>query len=281
MTELPTLAVTGSTGALGGLVARDLAARGVPQRLLVRRPERAPDLPGVAVVRAPYGDAEACRAALDGVRTLLMVSAAESADRLEQHLTFVAAAAAAGVEHVVYTSFAGAAPDAVFTLARDHHATERALRAAVPSWTFLRDSFYLDVFPLFVGEDGVLRGPAGTGRVAAVAREDVARAAVAVLTDPGAHRNRTYELTGPQALTLDEIAATVAQATGRDVRFHDETLEEAYASRARWNAPRWQQDAWVSTYTSIASGEVARVTDDVTRLTGRRPLSLRELLERS
>ncbi len=86
MSDLPSLAVTGATGALGGAVARTLAERGVAQRLLVRSPERAPRLPGASVYRAAFGDREDCLAALDGVETLLMVSASESADRLQQHL---------------------------------------------------------------------------------------------------------------------------------------------------------------------------------------------------
>ena len=274
----PTLAVTGSTGVVGGLVARDLAERGVAQRLLVRDPSRAADLDGAVVRTCSYGDADASLEALRGVRSLFMVSAAEAADRLEQHKRFVDAAAAAGVEHVVYTSFQGAAPDCTFTLGRDHHATEQHIRASGMAYTFLRDSFYLDVFPEFAGEEGVLRGPAGEGRVAGVAREDVARVAVQVLLAPARHRGATYELTGPEALTLDEIAETISRVTGREVGYHDETVEEAYASRRRWPAPQWQYDAWVSTYTAIAAGEVSGVSDDVERLTGRAPLTLAGLL---
>ncbi|WP_028473403.1 SDR family oxidoreductase [Nocardioides alkalitolerans] len=278
-TQAPTLAVTGSTGALGGLVARGLAAQGVEQRLLVRSAGRAPDLAGAHVVEFPgYGDRAAAVAALAGVRTLLMVSGAESAERLEQHRTFVDAAAEAGVGHVVYTSFQGAAPDCTFTLGRDHHATEAHLRASGLTTTFLRDSFYLDFLPDMAGEDGVIRGPAGDGRVAAVARADVARSAVEVLLDPAAHAGATYDLTGPEALTMTEVAETITNATGRTVTFHDETLEEAYASRRRWEAPQWQYDAWVSTYVAMARGEVAAVSGDVARLTGREPTSLAGLL---
>lgn len=274
----PTLAITGATGAVGGQVARTLAEQGHALRLVVRDPSRAPQLAGAQVVQATYGDAVGSVAALDGVETLLMVSGSESADRLEQHRTFVDAAAHAGVRHVVYTSFAGAAPDCTFTLGRDHFATEQHLRASGMGWTFLRDNFYLDVFEWFVGEDGAIRGPAADGRVAAVARADVAGVAAAVLADPAAHAGATYELTGPEALTLDEIARTIAEVRDRDVRFHDETLEEAYASRRRWDAPQWQYDAWVSTYTAIAAGELDRVTDDVQRVTGRAPLDLRAVL---
>ncbi len=278
MSPLPSLAVTGATGAVGGLVARDLAQRGVEQRLVVRRPHSAPDLPGAAVVQAAYGDHVASVEALQGVTTLFMVSAAEAKDRLEQHLDFVDAAAEAGVQHIVYTSFAGAAPDSTFTLGRTHHATEQRITAAGISHTFLRDNFYLDVLPYFVDDEGYLRGPAGDGRVAAVARADVARVAVEVLTDVDAHRDATYDLSGPQALTLTEVAEAITRETGRATTYLEETLEEAYESRRRWPAEQWQYDAWVSTYTSIASGEVATVTEDVERVSGRRPMSLEDLL---
>ncbi|MDT9592079.1 SDR family oxidoreductase [Nocardioides zeae] len=270
------IGVTGATGAVGGLIARDLAERGVAQRLLVRDPGRAPDLPGAEPRTCDYATPDA--AALQGVSTLLMVSAGESADRVAAHRALVGAAAEAGVRHVVYTSFVGASPTSTFTLARDHHATERAIDEAGLARTFLRDNFYLDLLPHFVGDDDVLRGPAGDGRVAAVARADVARAAVVALLDPAAHAGAIYDLTGPEALTLDEVAARVASATGRPVRFHDETDEEAYASRRRWEAPQWQYDAWVSTYTAIRAGELAAVSDDVRRVTGREPLSLADVL---
>lgn len=273
-----TIALTGATGHIGGAVARALADGGVPFRMIVRDAARAPELPGTQVAVASYGDAEASRAALEGVDILLMVSGAEAVDRLAQHRSFVGAAATAGVRHVVYTSFVGAAADATFTLGRDHWATEQAIRATSMAHTFLRDSFYLDFVEDLVGEDGVIRGPAGDGAMAAVARADVARVATEVLRNPTAHLDRTYELTGPAAITLREAAATVSEVRGREVTYHPETVEEAYASRARWDPEPWQADAWVSTYTAIAEGALARVTGDVERVTRRRPLSLREVL---
>lgn len=272
------LGTTGSTGALGRIVARALSEGGAEQRLLARDPARAPVLPGATAVRSSYDDSDLARASLEGVTTLFMVSGAEAEDRLDQHRRFIDAAVAAGVGHVVYTSFFGAAPDATFTLARDHWATEEHLRASGLAFTFLRDNFYLDFLPDLVGEDGVIRGPAGDGRVAAVTRADIAHCAVAVLTDPEAHAGATYDLTGPEALTLAEVATLVGAATGRPVTYHAETVEGAYASRLRWPAPPWQYDAWVSTYTAIAHGEMAAVSDDVERLTGRRPTGLADYL---
>ncbi len=274
------LAVTGATGRLGGRVARRLADRGVAQRLIVRDPSRAPSLDGAAVVQASYADADAARRALDGVSMLFMVSGAEAVDRVDQHRTFIDAAAAAGVEHIVYTSFFGAAPDATFTLARDHYATEEHIKSSGLRWTFLRDNLYLDFIPLFGGPDGVLRGPAGDGKVAAVALDDIADVAVAVLTAPAEHAARTYDLTGPAAFTLAEAAETISAVSGRPVTYHAESVEEAYASRASYGAPDWQVDAWVSTYTAIAAGELEGVTDNVARLTGHHPVSLADLLRR-
>jgi NAD(P)H dehydrogenase (quinone) len=274
---LPSLAITGSTGALGGQVAAELAKAGLSQRLLVRNPAKAPSLANTEIAVCSYGDGAAAETALTGVETLLMVSAAESDDRLEQHRTFVDAAAAAGVRHLVYTSFLGAAADATFTLARDHYATEEHIKASGMAWTFLRDNFYADVMADFVGDDGVIRGPAGDGRVSLVARSDVARCAVAILQDPARHAHKSYELTGPDAVTLTEVAAILRETQGRDITFHNETIPEAYESRKAWPAPDWQYDAWVSTYTAIASGKLAAVSNDLEKLTGRKPLSVAEL----
>lgn len=274
---MSTLAITGATGQLGGLVAAALGD--LAPRLVVRDPSRAPAVPGSTVAVAAYGDLEAGTAALLGVDVLFMVSAAESPTRREEHRTFVEAAVRAGVGHVVYTSFCGAAPDATFTLARDHHDTEEALRASGLARTILRDNLYLDLVPYLPGEDGVIRGPAGDGRVAAVARADVAAVAAEVLRSPDEHAGQTYDLTGSEALTLAELAARTGAVTGRTLRFEDETVEDAYASRrAAYDVEDWQLDAWVSTYTAVRDGSFARLSDDVRAITGRRPLTLERVL---
>ena len=275
---LPTLTVTGSTGHIGGLVAQHLADAGLNQRLLVRNLDRAPALPGAIAVQGSYEITRESRNALAGTKTLFMVSGAENTERLNQHRAFIDAAAEAGVEHIVYLSFFKAAPDATFTLARDHWATEQHIINSGIASTFLRDNFYTDFFSHMVGEDGVLRGPAADGRVASVTRADVARVAATVLQNPAAHIGQTYDLTGPEALTFDEIAQTITEVTGRVVSFHNETIEEAYESRLAWEAPQWQYDAWVSTYTAIAAGELIPVSDAVERITGTPAESLRTFL---
>ena len=273
----PAVAVTGATGRIGGGVARLLSHQGVPLRLVVRDARRAPQLPGAQVVVASHGDREAVERALQGVDTVLMVSAAEAQDRVAQHLAFVDGAAAAGVRSVVYTSFLVASPDSRFLLARDHAATEDALRSRLPGWTLLRDGLYADFLPGLVGPDGVVRGPAGSGRVSAVAQQDVVEVAAAVLQAPEQHAGRTYDLTGPQALDLAEIAEILTAHLGRPVRYEQETYEQALASRAG-QGPAWLVEAWVSTYTAIAAGELAVVSDDVPRLLRRPALPVAAVL---
>jgi NAD(P)H dehydrogenase (quinone) len=272
------IAVTGATGRLGGRVAHRLEEAGVQQRLLVRDISRAPCVVGATVAVGDYADGDAISAALAGIDTALMVSAAETPDRVEQHRSFVDAAARAGISHLVYVSFFGASPTATFTLARDHWATEELIKASGMGYTFLRDNVYADLLPGLAGEDGVLRGPAGQGRVAAVAQDDIAEVAAIVLLAPEQHLGLTYNLSGPEALTLDQVAETITGATGRIVSYQSETLEEANASRQALASSPWQLEAWVSTYTAIAAGELDSVSPDIEKVTGHPAMSLELLL---
>jgi uncharacterized protein YbjT (DUF2867 family) len=195
----------------------------------------------------------------------------------------VDAAVEAGVERIVYLSFVAAAPDTTFTFGRDHYHTEQHIRAAGLGFTFLRDNWYQDMLPLMAGADGVIRGPAGEGRVGAVSRDDVADAAVAVLLGEGDHAEhdgRAYDVTGPEAITLHEAAEAISRAAGRPVTYHQETLEEAYASRAGYGAPDFEVEGWVTSYAAIANGDLDVVSDAVRDLTGHDPVTFTEFLSR-
>jgi NAD(P)H dehydrogenase (quinone) len=268
------IAVTGATGALGRRVVERLTGReDVALRLVVREAARAPRVPGAEVAAVPggYADGPGLTAALAGVHTLYLVSAAEAEDRLQQHRTAVAAAAAAGVQRVVYTSFLGAAPDAVFTLARQHAATEEALAATGVRTTVLRHAMYADFVPFFaVLEDGraVIAAPADDGRASFVSRDDLADVAAAVLLDDSpALDGAVLDVTGPEALSLDDAAAVLAEVTGRPATYRRQTVEEAWATRRPSGHPDWEVEGWVTSYRAIAAGELSRVTDVVPTLT--------------
>jgi uncharacterized protein YbjT (DUF2867 family) len=274
------LALTGSTGGIGGRVARRLAGRGVPMKLLVRDASRAPSLPDTTVAVATYGDGDAMRAALEGSDTLFLVSAHESKNRADEHRTAVAAAADAGVEHVIYLSFVAAAPDTTFTFGRDHWATEDAILETGLKHTFLRDSLYTDYVPVFATAAGVIAGPAGEGRTSWVARDDIADAAAAVLGDPGSHVGRRYDMTGPEAISMADTAALLGEVAGREVRYVDETIEQAWESRRPSGAEDWEIEGWITSYTAIAVGDLDIVSGDIEDLVGRKPESVEAWLRR-
>ena len=270
-----TIAVTGASGDLGGRVARELATRGVEQRLIVRDLAAAPQLPGADVAVAEYEDPEAMAKALDGMGTLFLVSGHEGPDRVSLHRKAIQGARLAGVERIVYTSFMGAAPNATFPYARDHSATELAIREAGISLTSMRNSLYADVAPQFVGADGVIRAPAGHGRLAWVARADVARLAAVLLVEPG-HEGQIYDVSGPHAIDLHETARILTKATRRAITYHAETPEEARASRA--GNPDWLVEGWIGSYLMLDTGEGSVTSHTIEQLTGRRPMTLSEFL---
>jgi NAD(P)H dehydrogenase (quinone) len=269
------IAVTGATGALGRRVADRLGAAGAaPLRLVVRDAGRAPDVPGAQVVANPGGfdDPAGLQAALAGVDTLYLVSAAEHENRLQQHVAAVDAAVAAGVQRIVYTSFLDASPDAVFTLVRQHFATEERIRASGVRATFLRHSMYADFVPFFaslVDGQAVIAAPAGHGRTSFVSRDDLADVAVAVLLRQDTELDgQALEVTGPEALTMTQAAQVLTEVTGRPVTYRDQTVEEAWATRRPSGHPDWEIEGWVTSYLAIAAGELATVTDVVPTLTG-------------
>ena len=280
MTQDGPIGVTGATGAVGGRVASRLAEAGIAQRLVVRDPRRSPRLTKAEVAEASYGDPEAMRRALEGADAFFMVSGAEDRNRIGQHKAAVDAAVDAGVERIMYLSFVAAAPDTTFTFGRDHYHTEGHIRASGLGFTFLRDNWYQDMLPLMAGADGIIRGPAGEGRVGAVSRDDVADAAVAVLLGGAEHDGRTYDLTGPEAITLREAAEELSRATGRRVTYSAETVEEAYASRSSYDAPDWEVEGWVTSYLAMANGDLDVVSDAVLGLTGHAPTTFAEFLIR-
>lgn len=267
--------VSGVSGHVGRRVAELLAETGQTLRLLVRSDAgRAPKLPNSAVVVGDYADPASLDRAFSGIDRALIVSVyAEPGKRALLHKNAFDAAARVGVKHVVYTTFQGAAPDSKFPYSRDHYQSEGYLRASGVPHTALRDCLYMDVAPGFFDAEGVLRGPAGHGAVAWVAREDVARCIVAVLQNPG-ESGAAFDLTGPEALTLDETAKRLSALSGRALRYHAESIEEARAWRSRLGAPAWEVDVWTGTYLAIEAGELSRTSDAVERLTGAKPRAL-------
>ncbi|QDV62403.1 Quinone oxidoreductase 2 [Crateriforma conspicua] len=270
------VAITGTTGELGREVAERVAQSGLPMRLLVRDSDRAPQMPNTDVREASYEDVDAFATAVSGADTVFLVSLPESEQRRALHRSAIDACRQAGVNRIVYTSFTHPSPDAVFTLARDHYDTEQALESSGIPFTALRNNLYIEMIPTLVTA-GVIRGPAGDGQFAPVARTDVAAVAARVIVD-GFENNQRLEVSGPERIDLHHAAALMSEITGQPVGYINETMDEAFQSRAHLNATRFEIEAWISSYTSIAAGEMSNISDTVAKLTGRPAQTPRERL---
>ena len=273
------IGITGVTGKLGSYVADLVDKKGIASIHLARSPERATVYASAEIRKMVYANTPEVVEALKGIDVLLMVSARENPERVEEHTSFLDAAKLAGVQHIVYTSFYGADEKATFTLSRDHAQTEAYIKKLGFTYTFLRDNFYLDFFIDIALENGEIRGPAGRGRVSAVARKDTSRVAAEILLNPKEWENQTLNLTGPEDLSMEEIVALLSKESGKTITYVDESVEEAYESRKKWPAQTWEYDAWVSTYTAIKAGEQAGVSTDVEMVLGRPAMSLIDVLK--
>lgn len=273
------IGITGVTGKLGSYVADLVDQQGISSIHLARSPERAKVYASAEIRKMVYANTPEVVEALKGIDVLLMVSARENPERVEEHKSFLDAAKLAGVQHIVYTSFYGADEKATFTLSRDHAQTEAYIKKLGFTYTFLRDNFYLDFFIDIALENGEIRGPAGRGRVSAVARKDTSRVAAEILLNTKEWENQTLNLTGPEDLSMEEIVELLSKETGNAITYVDESVEEAYESRKKWPAQTWEYDAWVSTYTAIKAGEQAGVSTDVEKVLGRPAMNLIDVLK--
>ncbi|MBO0875846.1 MAG: SDR family oxidoreductase [Pseudonocardia sp.] len=239
--------VTGSTGASGSAVVREFARRGLAVRALARHVPRRTEIEGlstVEVVRGDMAEPDTLGAALEGVRKVLMISSAnESLTRTQ--CAFIDAAQRAGVRHIVKFSGCGCWPESAFRFARMHARVEQHLRRSGLGWTMLRPSQFMHVYfreaPTIV-RDGVLAMPMARARLAPVDVADIAKIAVEVLRGEG-HEGRRYEITGPEALTMDEVAETISAAIGLPVRYADVDPEAKHRALLESGIPSYFADA--------------------------------------
>lgn len=247
--------VTGATGRPGSAVIREFVRQGRPVRALVRTPAKAVALGSLATVEVVEGDMirpETLGPALQGVDRVLMISGA-GPQMLETQCTFIDAAKRAGVGHVVKfsgeDSTIGFDPEK-FRSTRSHEQIERYLKVSGLAWTTLRPSQFMQVYfeevPTIVA-DGTLCLPLGGARLAPVDIDDIAKVAFAVLCTDG-HQGKAYRMTGPESLSMAEVAERISLAVGKTVRYVDVPPEE---KRRAWLAagyPLERADAFLQLF---------------------------------
>ena len=288
------LIVTGASGNFGRAAVEGLLKH-VPAKELIlvsRDPGKLARYAqlGAQVRRGDFDDPASLATAFVGGHKMLMISAMRVGKRIRPHTNAIEAAVKAGVQHIVYTSSIGADPSNPSLAVNDHRVTEEVLRASGIAWTALRDSQYTDAVVEAAAPIAIATGrwvsSSADGKIAPVMRQDCVDCAVAVMAGSG-HQNVVYNITGPELLSYRDIAGIVAEVSGKPVEYRSVSDDEMYALFDSMGIPRepvddhvvggvpWCSDDMVSYERSIREGRFAVISDDVHKLAGHAPQSVR------
>ena len=268
--------VTGAGGNNGSEVIKQLAGSGAAVRAMSRRPRERNDKvpPGVEFVMADFDDPASLRRALHGIDTAFLVT--NSSARVQaQQLAFVDAARAAGVAHIVYISQLRAHRDSPARFLRYHAVVEEAIALSGMAFTNLRPNLYMQGlfgFRSTIALEGRFFAPVGDSRVSIVDVRDIAAVAAVALTKAG-HEGKTYDITGPEALTHAEMASHLSDALGRRVTFVDIPEAAMRDTLLGFGFPEWQADGLIEDYAHYRRGEASVISPCVPDVTGRPPRS--------
>ncbi|MEF3405525.1 SDR family oxidoreductase [Agromyces sp. CCNWLW203] len=270
-----TILVTAASGQLGRLVVDALLARGAAPADIVATARDTSKLEhlaarGIRTAELDYARPETIAPALDGVDTVLLVSASEPGNRVALHRNVIDAAKAAGVSKLVYTS-APQATTADFVLAPDHKATEEAIAASGIPAVIVRNNWYTENYAADVARaasTGVIAASVADGRVASATRVDFAEGAAVVLLEDG-HLGEVYEFGGDVAWSYDELAAAAAEVVGRDVTYTPLTTDEHVAALESFGLDAGTAGFVAGIDTGIRGGVLAETDGTLSRLIGR------------
>lgn len=275
------IAITGATGKLGNLVISQLLEKGGNHQIIamVRDKDKAKPLAdkGAEVRVAAYNDPDALNTALAGVDKVLLISSSEVGQRVEQHKNVIEAAKASGVKHFVYTS-ASRATTTDLIVAPEHKATEEMIHASGLTYTILRNNWYTENYLAQIEtarNTGELVAAVGDGKVASATRADFAAGAVAVLLGEG-HDGKTYELAGDHAWDYNELAQAIGEIIGKPVAYKAVDAQTLTDSMIAAGLDEGMAGFTVALDQNIASGALAEVTGDLSRIIGRPTTTLKQ-----
>ena len=277
--------VTGATGLNGGELVRLLSARGAQVRALVRDPARGAalsSLPNVEIVQGDMARPETLAASLRGVDRAMLISSSDPA-MLEVQSNFIDAAEQAGVKHVVKLSGIMPDTDSPFRFARMHGQIEKKLERSGMAFTHLRAGEFMPAYfrqvPAIVAR-GAFFLPMEEARIASIDVGDIAEVAAKALTEPG-HEGKIYPLTGPEALSMAEVAEILSTATGRPIRYVNVAPEEARRAQLAAGVPQYTADALAELFAERRKGKESQVSPVIEGLIGRRARSFSEFAARN
>ncbi|KAA9357187.1 SDR family oxidoreductase [Larkinella humicola] len=271
----PSILITGATGTIGSELATQLSAKGIPFRALVRSLENAKtlaQLDGAELVVGDLNDPESLVRALDGIeRVFLLTNSSEQAETLQ--MNFVAVAQQTGVKHLVKLSQFAADLHSPVRFLRYHAAVEQKIRESGLAFTFLRPNLFMQALLGFrdsIVNQGKFFATAGDARISLVDIRDIAAVVVKALTMPG-HEGKTYDLTGPEALTHQQMAAHFSDVLDRPVLYIDVPPAHLRQALLSVGFPEWQADGLIEDYAHYSRGEASAVSSAIQEVTGKPP----------
>jgi uncharacterized protein YbjT (DUF2867 family) len=276
--------VTGATGLNGRALLHLLSEGGIAARALVRNPAKAEAiaaLPNVEIVQGDMARPETLASALRDIDRAMLISSSDPT-MLEVQSNFIDAAGKAGVKHVVKLSGIMPELDSAFRFARMHGEIEKRLEASGMAFTHLRAGEFMPAYfrqaPVIAAR-GAMFLPMEDARIASIDVGDIAEIAASVLTGSG-HEGKTYPLTGPEALTMTQVAAKLSAATGKTIRYVNVAPEDARQAQLAAGMPPYLADALFELFAERRNGKEARVWPDAEALLGRPPTSFDEFARR-
>jgi uncharacterized protein YbjT (DUF2867 family) len=276
--------VTGATGLNGRELLSRLSTRGVPARALVRNMAKAgglATLPGVEIVTGDMAQPESLAEPLRGVERAMLISSSDPM-MFEVQANFIDAARKAGVKHVVKLSGIMPELDSPFRFARMHGEIERKLEESGLAYTHLRAGEFMHAYfrqvPAIVGK-GMFFLPMEDARIASIDVGDIAEVAALVLTGTG-HEGKTYPLTGPEALTMAEVAQKLSAVTGKTIRYVNVDPEDAKKAQRAAGLPDYMVDALAELFAERRKGKESQVSPVAATLLGRPATSFDEFATR-
>jgi uncharacterized protein YbjT (DUF2867 family) len=268
--------ITGATGTIGNFLIERLSALGAQMQVLVRSRQQAEAFAarGIDSFIGDFAQPETLAPALAGVEKLFLLSAANPR-QVEWQGNMIEAARGAGVPHIVKLSASCAGPFPHLPIKRWHYETEEQLKDSGVPYTFLRPNCFMQNslhWARTIREKGVFYLPVGDAKVSQVDARDIAAAAAAVLTGSG-HESQTYEITGSEAITFEEVAEHLSNALGKKVRYARTSFEESRQHMLGYGMEEWLAAAVTQTYRLMSEGGSQHVTDNVSQLTGNDPIT--------
>jgi uncharacterized protein YbjT (DUF2867 family) len=272
--------ITGVTGQVGSAALNALVAAGAEIRALVRDPSAFAAPEGVQVVQGDFNDDPSMAKALKEVAVMLLAGR-DGPDSVSQHRRVLAQVRQAGVRHVVKLSAIGAAPESPIALMREHHEVDEEVRKGPAGWTLLKPHLYMQNLlraANAIRREGRLAAPMGANRFPLVDTRDVGAAAAVVLRDPAAHAGKEYVLTGPVAVSYEELAKALTAIADRAVTYEAVAPPEFEDRLRAAGMPEWRAYDLAHIASAYRASENI-VAPDLATLLGRQPRSLSKFLE--